>query len=145
MLTVRLNTFETNSSSVHTLVIPKDTKITIPNRVTLFPGEYGWGPDEVYNTMDYIYTACKDRGQDEVEKFLNYLKNKGIEEIECRDADWFYVDHEWDLPLDDLFSNEDLLDRFLFGEDSYITIDNDEYSVYGNEEYNPEEYDIIVK
>ena len=38
MITVRNGLFETNSSSVHVLVIPKDNKITIPNAVRLRNG-----------------------------------------------------------------------------------------------------------
>lgn len=146
MIEIRFSCFETNSSSVHVLVIPKDTKLYIPDHVHLHTGEYGWENDQEYDTLDYMYTACKERGQEEVDKFLNYLKSKGVEEIDCHDSDWYYVDHGNELPLDDLFANENLLDRFLFGEDSYVQTGNDNSDECPDEDnYDKEIYDIIVK
>lgn len=42
MIEIRSSIFETNSSSVHVLVIPKDTSINVPHKVFLEGGEYGW-------------------------------------------------------------------------------------------------------
>lgn len=127
MINIRKNLFETNSSSVHALVIPKDQKIYIPTTVILRYGDYGWEFDTYYDTIDYIYTACKDRGDKEVEKLINYLKHKGVEEIIVseQDNDSWGIDHSYEVPLDDLFNNENLLDRFLFGADSYVQTGND--------------------
>ena len=146
MIEIRSSIFETNSSSVHVLVIPKDTRFSIPNRVSLHTGEYGWSNDKEYNTLDYMYTACKERGQEEVNKFLNYLKNKGVEEIDCHDSEWYYIDHGYELPLDDLFSNDSLLDRFLFGVDSFVQTGNDNSDECpSKEDYDPNIYDTIEK
>ena len=54
---IRMGTFETNSSSTHTLVIPRS--IEKHNKLKCFKfhtGEYGWGFDE-YKLSDYLWTA----------------------------------------------------------------------------------------
>ena len=153
MITVRNGLFETNSSSVHVLVIPKDNKITIPNAVCLRNGEYGWENDREYNTLDYFYQACVDAGELEVRKLLNYLKYKGVEEIYCREIDnddWKnddgYIDHSGCIPLDEFFSNESLLDRFLFGSDSFVETGNDNSDYIPDAgAYSTDEYDTIRK
>ena len=75
MIQIRQGTFETNSSSVHELVIPKDCELHIPAKVYLTGGEYGWGPETTDDTINYIYQACLDRGQDEVNKFISQTKD----------------------------------------------------------------------
>lgn len=142
MIQIRQNIFETNSSSVHALVIPNNQSIHIPNRVSLSGGEYGWENDVDGDTLDYFYQACLDRGREEVDKFFNYLKRKGVEEINAPEIHWVksewngreyeyadnndgYIDHASDVPLEDLFANETLLDMFLFGDSSYIRTGND--------------------
>ena len=79
MLTIRQGLFETNSSSVHVLVIPKDTDISIPSKVYLEGGEYGWQHEKVTDTINYMYQACLDAGEEEVSRFILYLMDKGIE------------------------------------------------------------------
>lgn len=153
MLTIRSGFFETNSSSVHVLVIPKDTKISIPNEVYLHRGEYGWENDIVYDTLDYFYQACVDAGKEELTKLFSYLLSKGVEEIHCTelddpDADSYdgWIDHREQIPLDDLFANESLLDRFLFGTDSFVKTGNDNGSNCPDEnDYDPSVYDTIEK
>ena len=170
MVSIRLGLFETNSSSVHVLVIPKDTKLTIPKKVYLTGGDYGWENNKAYDTLNYFFQACLDRGKEEVNKFIDYLKRKGVEEIEggilryVEDAEEYpysgwkneynvwvdgYIDHSDAIPLDDLFANENLLDRFLFG-DSFVQTGNDNVADYQNEcpnssWYDLDKYDIIEK
>ena len=163
MYQIRQSIFETNSSSVHVLVIPKDTKIDIPHSVYLFEGEYGLQADKEYDTLSYFYTACVERGREEVEKFFNYLKRKGVEEISSRELRWKkdsyegeeyeyadgfngYIDHGGELPLDELFANENLLDRFLFGTDSFVETgsDNGDYCP-DVDNYDHDIYDTIEK
>jgi hypothetical protein len=123
MLAIRTGFFETNSSSVHVLVIPKDTKIDIPHKVFLSGGEYGWESDTEYDTLNYFYQACLDYGKEEVDKFFNYLKRKGVEEIHAPELNWVksewngreyeyaennngYIDHVNEVPLATFFANE---------------------------------------
>ena len=42
MISIRQGLFETNSSSVHALVIPKDAAVHFPSKVVLSGGEYRW-------------------------------------------------------------------------------------------------------
>ena len=125
MIQIRKGCFETNSSSVHALVIPDDQTISIPTKVTLYSGEYGWENEEYGDTLNYFYQACVDKGRDEVNKFFAYLKSKGVEEInapekkkkkneysnyEYAENNDGWVDHSEEIPYDELFGNESLLD-----------------------------------
>ena len=156
MIEIRHNFFETNSSSVHVLVIPKETKINIPHKVFLNGGTYGDCPDKDFDTLNYMYQACIDNGKNELDKFFDYLKRKGVEEIHSQELNWVtddygfeyaenqygYIDHSENIPLDTLFANESLLDRFLFSMDSFVETGDD----YLNEDnYDPNVYDTIEK
>lgn len=163
MLAIRTSFFETNSSSVHVLVIPKDTNITIPHKVFLSGGEYGWDFDTEYDTLNYFYQACLDYGKEEVDKFFDYLKRKGVEEIHSPELNWVktewrgreyeyaennngYIDHVNEVPLSTFFANENLLDRFLFGDDSFIQTGNDNSEECPDEDnYDHDIYDTITK
>lgn len=59
MRQVRLNTFETNSSSTHTMLIPLDAPKELPKRIDFHIGEFGWTPGDA-NPADYLYTALLD-------------------------------------------------------------------------------------
>lgn len=163
MIQVRIGQFETNSSSVHVLVIPKDTPVSIPHKVFLEGGEYGWSEDTEYDTLNYFYQACLDHGKEELEKFFDYLKRKGVEEIHAPEINWVksewhgkeyeyaenndgYIDHSNEVPLEEMFANENLLDRFLFGNDSFVKTgnDNSDYSPDADD-YDPSVYDTITK
>ena len=163
MIQIRSNYFETNSSSVHVLVIPKDTTISIPRKVFLFGGEYGWSFGTEYDTLSYFYQACVDNGREELERFFEYLKRKGVEEIHAPEINWVksewdgkeyeyadnnegYIDHCGEIPLDELFANENLLDRFLFSTGSFVETGNDnEEGCPSSANYDHDIYDTIVK
>lgn len=65
MKQIRYGVFETNSSSVHTIAIPRDysnpQNLDVPSHVTIYPEEFGWGFME-YNDLntkiDYMYQIC---------------------------------------------------------------------------------------
>lgn len=158
MIQIRRNVFETNSSSVHMLVIPKDTTIKVPKKVFLQGGDYGWSHDTECSTINYMYQTCVDFGRETLDKFFEYLKRKGVEEIYAPELHWVkdnwgewaknnngYVDHASELPLNELFANENLLDRFLFG-DSWVDTgnDNDDCGPF-LEDYDLDTYDVIEK
>lgn len=154
MISIRNYLFETNSSSVHALVIPKDAAVHFPSRVVLSGGEYGWEEDTEYDTLNYIYQACVDRGQDELQKLYAYLKRHNIEFTENYSTrfPYGYIDHDNEVPLDELFKNESMLDRFLFSDNSCVVtgndnVDFDEYSVEARveENYPEDKYDILYK
>ena len=54
MKTIRSNVFETNSSSTHSIAIPKNCEAT--NFISFHVGDFGWGWEEV-DPADYFYTA----------------------------------------------------------------------------------------
>lgn len=163
MIQIRLGQFETNSSSVHVLVIPKDASINIPHKVFLEGGEYGWQSDTEYDTLNYFYQACVSSGREDLNKFFEYLKRKGVEEIHAPEINWVksewngneyeyaenndgYIDHSEDIPLDEFFANENLLDRFLFCDDSFVQTGNDNSDYCPNEDdYDHDVYDTIEK
>ncbi len=152
MISIRQNFFETNSSSVHVLVIPKETCLIVPNKVYLTGGDYGWEQNKDFNTIQYFYQACVDRGPEMVKLFIDYLKRKGVEEVNCREINEDsifcsgYIDHSYNIPLNDLFNNESLLDRFLFSENSFVETgnDNDKYCPDADR-YDSDIYDTIEK
>lgn len=159
MIQIRKGCFETNSSSVHALVIPDDQTISIPTKVTLYSGEYGWENEEYGDTLNYFYQACVDQGRAEVDRFFNYLKSKGIEEIHAPELHWTkykdfeyvenndgWVDHSGEIPFDELFANEHLLDSFLFGSGAYVHTGNDNSDLDWAEELkNQDDVTIIWK
>jgi len=159
MIQIRKGCFETNSSSVHALVIPDDQTISIPTKVTLYGGEYGWENEEYGDTLNYFYQACVDQGREEVNRFFNYLKSKGVEEIHAPELHWTkskyydgeyaenndgWVDHSGEIPFDELFANEHLLDSFLFGSGAYVRTGNDNSDLDWTEELNNQDGITII-
>lgn len=147
MLNIRKNLFETNSSSVHALVIPKNQTIHVPKTVYLRYEEYGWEFSTYGDTINYLYTACVDAGQEFVNKLIKYLKRKGVKQIEemgGQDVN-FGIDHSYEVPLDELFENKSLLDRFLFGTESYIQTGNDNDEECPDESDYDESIDVLMK
>lgn len=160
MISIRNRQFETNSSSVHVLVIPKDTNIRIPKVVSLTGGEYGWENEEYWDTLNYFYQACVDAGRESVAQFFAYLKGKGVEEIHAPELHWVKskygdydyadnncggIDHSSEIPLQYMFANERLLDAFLFG-DSFVVTGNDNSDECPSEDdYDEDQYYTILK
>lgn len=134
MIQIRKGVFETNSSSTHSICISKAPVITYPKRVDFYTGNYGWGRNTVCDTASYLYTALyqmKDKVRmSELKKILN---KHGVE---CnfhkpKSDDDFYmdcgIDHCYELSdfISELFSDEDLLMRYLFSSDSHVHTGND--------------------
>ena len=99
-----------------------------------------------------------DSGREEVERFIAYLKNKGVEEIDCPELRWTawgdgeyaennpgYIDHGYEIPLNDLFANENLLDRFLFGGGWVDTGNDNSDDPPDADDYDHDKYDVIEK
>lgn len=74
MLQVRESVFETNSSSVHSFVLPKDNdELKIPKSIKLF-GQAD--PTTQEGRIRYMYELADEHGNGE--DFILYLKSKGI-------------------------------------------------------------------
>ena len=136
MKQIRRNVFETNSSSTHSIAIPR--KCEAPTSVDLYTDDFGWLFDEV-DAANYFYTAIYETSetveevQEKLEKLKGILESRGIEYHFARvrshtwhsdysDRDIFslddgYIDHGYELKdfVDELLNNEDKLLRFLSG------------------------------
>jgi len=94
MKKIRRNVFETNSSSTHSIAIPRHTEGKYPNVVHFGIGEFGWSFDEVYNTADYLYTAILTFYSDDVDKMeqkLDFLKST----LDSRDIRYTFEEPKW--------------------------------------------------
>lgn len=57
MIQIRKGLFETNSSSVHTMVIDKSDLKTLPSELVFTEQEFGWEFSVVKDTCNYFWTA----------------------------------------------------------------------------------------
>ena len=136
MKQIRQNVFETNSSSTHSIAIPKKCKA--PQSVNFYIDEFGWSFDEV-DPVNYFYTAIyetsetKEEALEKIEKLKSILESHGIEyyfakvkghtrhsdygDKEYFSLDYGYIDHGDELKsfVDELLNDEDKLLRFLGG------------------------------
>ena len=152
-LTTRNGVFETNSSSVHTIVICKNDNIDskkLPDTVYFTFGEFGWDFEEyndILSKASYLYTALwyiyYDRDSTETtekrEDWLNYIKETLAEwNIKCEFMkpqmahygtyyETGYVDHGSNLKdlLNKMRKDKSLLLNFLFCDDTTIYTGND--------------------
>lgn len=82
MIQVRHNVFETNSSSTHSIAIPRkiDDK-EIPKSFIFNFGDFGWEDNEV-DPCDYLYTAIYNCDQsmivDRLQKLSDCLERHNI-------------------------------------------------------------------
>lgn len=133
---IRNSVFETNSSSTHSIAIPKNCDTF--NYISFSTDEFGWSFREV-NSADYFYTAIYETSQSEeevnekIEKLENILKERNIEyrfnkpkthiwHYDYEDKDYLslddgYIDHGYELKdfVDELLNDGDKLVRFIFG------------------------------
>ena len=133
---IRKGTFETNSSSTHSIAISKD-KVNIPKGTTIrFDiGEYGWEENE-YSFPSYMYTALLDKNDEEsIEKLKSILDSWGVNyrfatprwrfygDKNYKYLDNGYIDHgeEAYYIMLQILNDEDLLARALFGDTTVYT------------------------
>lgn len=133
---IRSSVFETNSSSTHSIAIPKNGGV--PNSVSFYIDEFGWGFEEVV-ASDYFYTAIyetsdtESEANEKIEKLKNILDAHNIAYHfgEIKSHTWHsdynnkdylsldngYIDHGYELKdlVDELLNDEDKLMRFLYG------------------------------
>ena len=144
---IRSSVFETNSSSTHSIAISK-APVVAGKYISFGIGEFGWENDTA-DTADYLYTAILE--QNNSSELLNKLKeilDKHSIEYKFEEPryvkssygeylDYGYIDHGYELVefLDAVLNNEDLLMRYLFG-DSTVYTGND------NQESDPSGCDI---
>lgn len=137
---IRKGTFETNSSSTHSIAISKE-KVNIPKGRTIrFDiGEYGWEENE-YSFPSYMYTALLcENDTESIEKLKSILDSWGVK-YKFANPEWKHygdykyldngsIDHggeAYGIMLQ-ILNDEDLLARALFG-DSAVYTGNDNSS-----------------
>lgn len=142
-VTIRKNTFETNSSSVHTICIAKEPANNFQGSKIFFElGDFGWAFESV-NRADYLYTAIMTSSK--TDEYLDKLKAildkndiiYGFAKPKYYDDEhrWIEnggIDHSYELEefLEVIMNDEDMLLRFLFNNDSAVYTGNDNSDGY---------------
>ena len=145
MIKIRQNVFETNSSSTHSIAIPKECDTSRLSHIVFGFGEFGWEKDEV-DPINYLYTGIMDTYEEQADEYIERLKkildkyNITYRFIEPKYTakkygkyfDSGYVDHAYKLrPLiEDLLNDEDKLLRYLAGARVFTGNDNDDMDGY---------------
>lgn len=141
MLNIRRGTFETNSSSTHAMIIASDP--VAPGMAVYFGiGEYGWDHDKLTypdEKASYLYTgACDYYGRDMRGEIRGLLEPYGVQclfghprfktfDDGSQYLDNGYVDHCSELQefLEAVLTDPDRLIRYLFSDDSFVVLTND--------------------
>lgn len=143
MIQVRQGIFETNSSSTHSIAIPKKCD-TIVSQVYFGLDEYGWENRTVDDTASYLYTAimCAYNETERIKKFarLTTILNEHDIAYTFEKPQWEtydsgykelkngYIDHAYDTRelVETLLNDEDMLIRYLSAGVVYTGNDNQE-------------------
>lgn len=150
MIQIRSNVFETNSSSTHSICIPKKTKTTM-NYVDFGLGEFGWENSEA-DPASYLYTAILcgydyDEAMEKLDRLTDILNRHDIAyrfekpkwEFSRYDGhaylsyDSGYVDHAYETNelVETLLDDEDMLLRYLSEGAVYTGNDNQDADYSG--------------
>lgn len=134
MINVRLNVFETNSSSSHSITISPSTDCpdTIHVRehgtIILRGGEFGWEWETYSDALEkanYCAVDCKDDPEKQ-KMLINVIKKHTKAKRVIIDlAPGSYIDHQSSGTSFDAFEDEETLRQFLFNYGSCIETGND--------------------
>ena len=96
MIQIRSGVFETNSSSTHSICIPKKTKSTV-NFVDFEIGEFGWENESV-DPASYLYTAILDaydydEAQEKIAELTDILNAHNIA-YKFEKPKWYISDYD---------------------------------------------------
>ena len=96
MISIRHNVFETNSSSTHSLAVPKKVE-HIPSDVRFHFGDFGWYLEDDIDPADYLYTGIVTNSQEIREKYLPKLKEvMERNNIKAKYANYELSSYKWD-------------------------------------------------
>ena len=145
MIKIRQNVFETNSSSTHSIAIPKECDTSRLSHIVFGFGKFGWEKDEV-DPINYLYTGIMDAYEEQADEYIEKLKKildkhnityhfKEPKYTAMKYGKYFdsgYVDHAYKLrPLiEDLLNDEDKLLRYLAGARVFTGNDNGDMDGY---------------
>ena len=141
MIQVRHGVFETNSSSTHSIAIPrKISRKDIPKSLVFDFGDFGWEHTEV-DPCDYLYTAIYNCDQsmvtERLQKLSDCLERHNISYTFSKPNPAWYdtselsygdIDHAYELDSCGFFSileDDDMLLRYLTAGRVYTGSDND--------------------
>jgi hypothetical protein len=141
----------TNSSSSSFVIINARDGYSIPNYgykliadSNLGETQFGWGPENIYDTGSRINFAYLQTTYVNHPKWLKMLEdvikentsvknlvwNIGEDYFETDGKDWGYIDHQScssEGVNTEIFDSKETLKDFLFGKGSYICLDNDNH------------------
>lgn len=133
---IRKGIFETNSSSIHTIAIHKETKKETPKEVFLS------NDNDNYNGFagkaNYVYKLCVARDvinpvlyshitESYIYRYIKLLESWDIK-VTCDTEDDAIAEVEYDEGVaNDFLTNPDKLHRFLFDDKSFIMIRDNDY------------------
>ena len=136
---IRSSVFETNSSSTHSIAIPKNG-VAIGKSISFSIGEYGW-ENACVDAADYLYTAILYAysftvAEEKIEHLKRILDKHNVsykfEDPKYKTNRWGtyiesgYIDHvnECTEFIESVLNDEDMLMRCLFGGLVYTGNDN---------------------
>ena len=142
MKQIRKSVFETNSSSVHAIVIHTDEAIDLSEVTTINFSfdEFGWSNDKYYsvqNKANYLWTGINSYYnystvldiKDRIESWFyeDKISCNFSEEIENRYWPQGFIDHSEDLDefLNWVLESKENLYQFLFTSGSFVETGND--------------------
>lgn len=163
---IRKGVFETNSSSTHTITIPKKIDKSLYEKRPLIRfniGEFGWDYEK-YDLKDYIWTAICENYSNEIEEYKGKIidmLNPFYDKIEFEEPEFDenydddgnirwkyldiwqgYIDHYDELKdfLDEIFNDKELFINAIL--DGYVRTGNDNSDGYYLDENdnNPDYY-----
>ena len=110
MFNVRSSMFETNSSSLHSFLVPPDTNIQIPSTVVL--GSHNYDLSDPVGRINLMYQQARKSGCGDI--FIGYLLSKGINvEIKNVENEISRFCNYYDIRVEDLNQicfNPDIID-----------------------------------
>lgn len=146
MKTIRQGTFETNSSSTHAVSIVRGERDYngIPVRedgsIYLTGGEFGW-QWEKYNDAETKANYCAVdawNNPERLQMLTDVLKeHTGAKDVvfnlscDYRSPNWSYIDHQSWGELNQAWHNEENLADFIFCNDSWLYLGNDNDDLEG--------------
>lgn len=163
---IRKSTWETNSSSVHAIVIKKNSpSLCYPEEIVFKCDDFGWEFDtfcDPNSKASYLYTMLHCLSdvniQDDVDFIKDTLEEVGIKASFVEEgSDCCYIDHPEDLQslYESIFTkrNKDLLLSYLLCYSSVIKTGNDnddKYDYYKNgdeidDDFNESDYELFTK
>jgi hypothetical protein len=133
MRTIRQGTFETNSSSSHSITIGGPIRLPFdldsyrgkPFHVT--GGNFGWEVETYHDPITKINYTAQDCGEGEIKDWLIELINEVYEPSEIIWDPRGYIDHQSAGTVSSEINSKEQLKEFIFGANSELTTDNDNH------------------